>query len=63
MTKTTTREVERKNWEKRTDLSIAYGLITGLIEGLSFAPETNKQGFIETLKKVQEILKKQSFIK
>lgn len=63
MAKTTTREVERINWEKKTDLSIAYGLITGLIEGLGFIEEPSKQGFIEVLKKVQDILKKQSFIK
>lgn len=57
MTKQPTRERERLQWEKKQKLSRAYGLIEGLIGGISyFKKDINHEGLKSVLVEVRDIL-------
>ena len=60
MTKQLTRERERLQWQKKTDLTRAYGLIRGLLTGINcFGEEINNEGLKGILIEVVDILERQ----
>ena len=57
------REKDRLMFEKKVELSRAYGLIKGILSGIKLCDDFNKAGLIFSLEEVESILAKHLNIK
>ena len=58
-----TREKERLQWQRKTELTKAYGLIEGLTQGIKAWEDFNKAGLVSVLEEVKDILAKHVGVK
>ena len=58
-----TREKERLQWQKKTELTRAYGLIEGVTEGIKAWEDFDKAGLVSVLEEIKDILAKQVGVK
>lgn len=58
-----TKEQERLKFEKKLDLTRAYGLVKGILGVIKSCDGHDKAGLILVLEEVEEILKKQAGVK
>jgi hypothetical protein len=57
-----TRERERLKFKNKAELARAYGLVSGLLEGIKLVKDFNVEGLTEVLEEVRDIIEKYSKI-